>query len=102
MKASRASLLPAAVLAITAATTTDLNPPPALGPRGRNRRFYDPSTRPFPPRHDRPAPTYRKKKPHSTADFAAIGKAVAKRERKAERRLRTEPFVAERPGRRHV
>ena len=90
MNRARVTLLPAAaVLALRAAKTTDVNPAPALGPRRRNRTYYDPSKRRFPQRVDRPTPPLKKKRPHTNAEYAAIGKAVEKRQRKAERRLRT-------------
>jgi hypothetical protein len=53
------------------------------------RFYYDPAAKPFPQNYRKVSPPLRKKRPHSTADFMAIGRAVVKRERKAERRLRT-------------
>ncbi len=89
MKASRAVLLPAlAAIAAAGAPVSDA-PPAPTGLRRRNRRYYDPSTRPFPQRVDRSSPALKKKRPYTNAEYAAIGKAVEKRQRKAERRLRT-------------
>ena len=88
MRMSRASLLPAmAALMAAGVSVPDVPPPVTTGQRRRpGRRYYNPATHPA-PMNLRPTPTLKKKKPAFTEDYAAIGRAVEKRARKAERRL---------------
>lgn len=82
---SARSLLP--VLAAIAAAAPPSEAPSAGVPRFRQRRYYDPASSPFPQNHTKASRPLHKKRPHTKAEYAAVGRAVEKRDRKAQRRL---------------
>ena len=80
----------AAALMVAGVSVPEAAPPgvPHNGKRKRRRRtYYNPGSEPR-AQSLGPTPRLLKKSPACTADYAAIGRAVLKRERKALRRLR--------------